>query len=424
MDAKMANLPPHRVIGPCRPNLRKHWSEFTVRLSDELSESGTLESIGSGTPSVPFAGAQFHVSRADISTRLEVVKIDTGLVAIVVGDTLEAVNEEFEMWRVAFQAAEQQLSHKAPKWEWNAIIGPSPHTLYSWDLALAESCRIGPMRLHKSTVYMSEGRPGSTLWDHEINSASGSWPVVVEGTVQAFEYHAVTDMAMGDLTHLCSLLSLALGEPWVPRSLPMLTNMRQYSVPTKAPGSPDWIPVVEQPRRKDFKISSWLGDAWNLTKRNDQNHLRHAVATYREGLILSRSHPSFSLIAFVASIESIGKRHVKLERCGVCGQIRDSGKRFRDPLDRYLDREKFPATYQRIQSYYSKRSKTAHEARLHGSETSSGWGFQLNPFEVEEAPRLFDFVVISDMSRAARDVIIGDMELGDVGFDPWAPEVI
>jgi hypothetical protein len=96
--------------------------------------------------------------------------------------------------------------------------------------------------------------------------------------------------------------------------------------------------------------------------------LANAVGGYYEGRLLEAQHPSFALIAFVGSVESLGAKLYKLQRCQTCKSQVGAAERFRQALRLVMPEEDARA----LGKMYSPRSSTAHTGRLHGMETAFG----------------------------------------------------
>ncbi len=93
---------------------------------------------------------------------------------------------------------------------------------------------------------------------------------------------------------------------------------------------------------------------------------------HHEGMDLRREHPSLALVAFVAAIEAIAQITKKPEKCDKCGMVLGSASRFRGAIEPALGEEEARLLGD---AYGPRRSRTVHDARLHGSELQfGGWG--------------------------------------------------
>lgn len=108
----------------------------------------------------------------------------------------------------------------------------------------------------------------------------------------------------------------------------------------------------------------WMEHAWELLAK--ERYVDDACAT--EGLLLAREHPSFALIAFISTIETLGAKLFPPARCPQCKQITGSGERFRRALALVEDE----ATAVSLSKAYGPRSRTAHSSKLHGHELMRG----------------------------------------------------
>jgi hypothetical protein len=127
----------------------------------------------------------------------------------------------------------------------------------------------------------------------------------------------------------------------------------------------------------------------------DNRKPRDFLNAYYEGLLLLDKHPSLALIAFVATIEAIGEKLVRSERCSSCGTVLRSGDRFRTALRLAVSEPEAKI----LEKVYGPRSRTAHSGRLHGSEPWRG-APPLPTFFTLGAAERFE-VEIGQLGRAA-----------------------
>jgi hypothetical protein len=167
------------------------------------------------------------------------------------------------------------------------------------------------------------------------------------------------------------------------------------------------------PESRNVKtIPNWASAAFEYM--NNRTQLGHAVAIHHEGLRAQLEHPSFALIAFIASIEAVANLLFREERCPECNAHKNVADRFRATLRLVATDEEA----RRLGEAYSPRSRTVHIGRLHGGKTAPGmpnfsWG--VNPI------REFEWMAWG-MRAASRRLleraVRGELPESKVAFDP------
>jgi hypothetical protein len=134
----------------------------------------------------------------------------------------------------------------------------------------------------------------------------------------------------------------------------------------KSPETPDEDQTNSFERKN---VPDWLDAAWSILDGDPS--IEDALLVYHQGLILQQEdRESFAMIAFVASIEAIGLKLGRLERCSKCGTMIGSSRRFRQALALVVPDEERRKTLAKM--VYDQRSTTAHRGRLHGTEAAPG----------------------------------------------------
>jgi hypothetical protein len=116
--------------------------------------------------------------------------------------------------------------------------------------------------------------------------------------------------------------------------------------------------------------------------------------------------PSYSLLAFIGSVEGIGAKLQPLRRCECCSSCQSSvgaGRRFREALKLVL-----PGTEVKyLAAFYEQRSKTVHEGRLHGDELTIGAWPHLRVFAPRPMFEEFRYQVVWKTRKASRLLLLG-----------------
>lgn len=201
-----------------------------------------------------------------------------------------------------------------------------------------------------------------------------------------------SERAAKELHRLRGLLALAWDKNWTVRDFP-----RPEELPL-----PEWLgprPASHGPEDDNLEVISvripdWLEGAWY--RLEEDLVLVSALSAHLEGVAIQDWHPSFALIAYVASIEAIGQKLAKPERCKECGQILGATSRFRQAVAEVL-------TNAEAVGYSKLRSGTVHAAVLHGDEELFGALRDLG----EELDKKWAFAaeVVGKLRGASRDLL-------------------
>lgn len=191
------------------------------------------------------------------------------------------------------------------------------------------------------------------------------WPIIVEGRSTQIDWPEVDREAARALHRLASLVSLGWAEPLQVRIGPQVST----SLPPKFPD--DWMAPNDSgfgfnPQvglRDEQPLPGWLEGAWSILKTNDpKGDIAAALSLWHEGVLLQPEHPSFALVAFVASVEQMGKLLEPMKR--------GHAARFWNALLRAVSQSEFAAL--KTIDVYGLRSEIAHGSRVHGLETIYG----------------------------------------------------
>jgi hypothetical protein len=289
-------------------------------------------------------------------------------------------------WVHAVTQAKARLANQHPEFQWTAVIGPSPNN-YGTALGLAEAATIGSLRLRPGGSRLVEYLPASSL---SGRNTFWSWPVLVEGTAKGYNWPAATEAAARDLTRLCALLSVSWRRGWQVRQPPMEGAGSSLAIPEYA-AFEEHIPIGDNIVRADVSVPEWAGEAWGILARDPT--ARNALTAYYEGLLVEEDHPSLALVAFVAVIEAIGKE--------LDPPLRSYFQRFRRAL-RLVASE---PEVERLQSIYdARRSRTVHEAAIHGRELARG-ALPLASFFGPDPFSRFELEVVGQLNRLSCDLL-------------------
>jgi hypothetical protein len=289
-------------------------------------------------------------------------------------------------WVHAVTQAKARIANQHPEFQWTAVIGPSPNN-YGIALGLAEAATIGPLRLRPGGSRLVEYLPASSL---NGRNTFWSWPAIVEGTARGYNWPAATEAAARDLTRLCALLSVNWRRGWQVRQPPMEGAGSSPAIPEYA-AFEEHTSIGDNIQRADVSVLEWASGAWDILARDPT--ARNALTAYYEGLLVEEDHPSLALVAFVAVIEAIGKE--------LDPPLRSYFERFRRAL-RLVASE---PEVERLQSIYdARRSRTVHEAAIHGRELARG-ALPLASFFGPDPFSRFEPEVVGQLNRLSRDLL-------------------
>lgn len=275
--------------------------------------------------------------------------------------------------------------------DWWALVGPLPLAAptgiitvpHDRTRTLAEPCRVGPLWL----------RPGGRLYrDYrslEPRQLAGvgtaeSYPIIVEGAWAdcrvAFPSGDLRDQQSDErcasmaLHRLCCLLALAWSEGWQVRSAPQDPRTRPPEVPESWP-PPPMAPTPSSPDPDPQQIPSWVGGAWEALAEDEA--LASALTFWHKGLLLAPEFPSFTLEAWVGSIEASARADAIRVIAESDETSRQSGaaRRFWNTVGLVADNEEVDQL--KAWKVWDKRSAVAHGGRTYGIETLFGSLFLL-----------------------------------------------
>jgi hypothetical protein len=395
----------------------KQGVEWVHRVSECMAETDGFSVTGhkyddTTKPFIEFTGAQH--SGAPLDTRLVIIPREAGVFIAVAGKTEELDEAAADLWVQAARCATLRLGTPGTEYHWTAVIAPPAIRITGAEPYIDGEANVGVFRLVPSGQPLYERMPPQ-LPSFSSAGSGVSWPILIEARHTGYNWEAALQRAAFDLNRLCALLSLVLGECLVVREAPapVADGVR------KAPSRLWW-----QHWREDFDASTaptprnvkaipdWVPTAWQ--QMNNRPQLGHAAAIHHEGLRAQFEHPSFALVAFVASIEAVGSLLFKDERCPECNAHKNVAARFRATLRLVATDEEA----RRLGAAYSPRSRTVHQGWLHGGETTQGmfnfsWGS--NPI------REFEWIVWG-MRGASRKLlqsaVRGELPASRVPFNP------
>lgn len=295
-----------------------------------------------------------------------------------------------QFWAKCILSSTAQLESDLVKLPWKAAIGPYPHQNAggsSTHLSLCHAVEIGGMLIEplgECIVDRSFSRQYPSLSSLLYLE---SWPLTVSGTALGYGEDAVKDHVTRDLVLLSSVFSLISGIPWIVRELPFVygDNEIHWSEEFFGSGGPH-----TQEGSIDFQVPSWTEDAFQLAKSNDD--YGKALLMFSEALQLEGTHPSITLISYMACLQSLGRI---IER--------NKNRQLETMLRKVVGDDEV----KEILRYYGHRSETAHHAVLWaGEEVAHSNRAHPNPFIRDAVPFLMILWKVKDALVSAFEWIL------------------
>ena len=281
----------------------------------------------------------------------------------------ELDDEVASAWAAAVTCATGRVGQASQTFEWTAIIGPGGGGRF----ALADLTQIGPFALSPAGRSLTVIEPNEILPSLHSRTSNHSWPILVRGSHEGYNWPDTSKRAARELRRLCALLSLDREfSTWTVLESPAPIEMGERTLPDSgypfySATHPQGGGIESPPAFPDqlWQPADWIPGAWDLMA--ERAWLAHAVVMNHEGQLVE-GHPSLAHVAYVSSVEAISNRLFEEERCPECRTHLNVAARFRETLKLVLPPEQVPW----LESSYGDRSKSVHQGRLHGSDSAPG----------------------------------------------------
>ncbi len=318
----------------------------------------------------------------------------------------EAPNEStLDQYESAVAAARSRIERNAPSISWSAIIGQVPSSLDKKSFRLTEGARIENMVLSSDAGLMIEAVQSRPLSLTRFAMAE-TYPIKVKGKSVGYTWEGASINAAKDLNLLTSLLSTIWCQLVDVREVPEMIAHGERSTPRHPAWSgsalfdrEEWPWEVDERGIREVTLPDYASAAWKKLKK--EKKLPLALDSFKEGLRCESTSPSLALICFIASIESISQKIFKTNKCKTCEGRRFISSKFKRTLDLVVKDER---TKNLLGSAYNLRSRTVHDGKLHGIETTP-----LNPrssFFESNSELAFQWQTVSQMKLAAQKLLV------------------
>lgn len=382
---------------PVSQNLIDEWvHRFTSAIS-ECSEEMEVTGYKYDETTKPFM--QFTLTRRGVECPVDplIVPVGDELLALYLGWKAEVEQDLEEVIFNAALLAVDRLGQEGDLHEWSALIGPPVARISGNEPRLKSETELGPFKLSSTQRVFWEKSPQDDFPILGHYRVLGCVPIHVQAATRGYSWEAASVHAAKDLNMLCSLLSVAWGTCIVVRSAPLSASMGESFVPKRDFWEDAQLDEEPYLTSKGKTVPKWTKNAWRVIKGRPK--LANAVAIYREGLRAQSQHPSLALVAFIASIEAISQIVYHDDKCTECEARRFISDKFTHTLRLVTDEE----SAELLGRSYSPRSRTVHQGKLHGTETTVGsMGMSIwNP----DDPRFFNYATVYRMGDVSRELL-------------------
>lgn len=378
--------------------------EFHQRVFDQLSLSyGWGHSSETRQPDHdrPFRVTELipNTEAGPHHSRLWIANAKGGLALWVVGVGGDR-DAEYSLWQAAVDGALARIGQRTPQ-AWGAFLAQHPAALPFMAFGIRDEVDLGTIKVtHAGTI----ATPFLTQVGQVMASEHRSALLRIDGVTDCWAWHGDGEAsALRVLRRLVAAISLAWDSPWYLRDGPTEhTDATWHGAPGPVSGSlyrwTDEAEPLGAPRATD--LPSWVGAVVDRSQYHEDRDLERALLMHHEGLLTARDHPSLALLAFVAVIESLAARTSPLVRCETCRSFTGSTARFKRAVSAVLE----PYEAAQVADAYDRRSRTVHDARLHGREHfAGGWG-GMSLYEPDDA-FVFEMSTLLLTQKASRAVL-------------------
>lgn len=305
-------------------------------------------------------------------------------------------DDDKQLWTECIGEAVAVLNQANPEFEWSAALGQAndhTHQKYS----LRKRFTTNGVSMRSGGRQFTDYRRQNSTPDFNAMSPSLSWPVIIEGKSTGHDWMVASRQAGIDTRKAAIILSLAWNSTWY---------LLQRAIPTPSDGLkiPDnnffgrRMPNLPHPRKAKV-VPTWANSAWTIMDSDAE--IESATTAYYQGLMLEELHPSFALVAFITSVEIIGKK-IAGKKCPCCGKDTNSNQAFQAGVNAVVnDRRKAKELYR----LYKNRSGTAHDGELHANEEILGYLSFPSAF-VADSKSMFVFTDLQKVKALGRKLLI------------------
>lgn len=344
----------------------------------------------------------------EINVLLLVAAMNNGNILLGLGGTTpERSKLIISQWEEAVRLSEAELSSPQRAHKWTAIIGQLPSKSGNRPVRISSPGKISGLRLAEMEGPLWERFPSSQP-SLSFGTFNATFPILVRGTSQGYDWLAAQVPAARQLHKLVAILSLAWDVRMEVREAATPTEFGDRTLPQLMPGVPEW-PIDSSElssQARKVKIPEWTNAAYVMIGRVSK--YESALSMFMEGLRITDEHPSLALVAFTSTVETIGATIFPPDNpCDICkSNHRDVTAKFHKTLRLVVDEEEAQA----LTPVYPNRSKTVHAGRLYGEEITRG--ITSLRFFGSSPETKFQWGIVHRMQRAAQKLLLTAIQGG------------
>ena len=230
------------------------------------------------------------------------------------------------------------------------------------------------------------------------------YPLVIKGVDEGYDWFQLQYSIAEKVNILSSLLSVGWGSTWTLLSSPNRGD--NIHLPDgEAMFGPEQLgrTIRQEVEIVSMELPDWIETAYRYV--GDNIEAKNALAMYNQGILVEYEHPTLALLAYTASLETIGVLLAKGE-----GATKKEIQRLRKK-ERFTKAVTFAVTdeelVKKVVGMYKTRGDSAHEAVLFGDE--SGYGTSNSSpsiFQMNSANWLFRHMPLADVKSVNRKALV------------------
>lgn len=374
--------------------------EFFARLATKLGEltGGTVyeRRMKTVTSDTHLSYRRYSFKGAGLTTALALVpRADHGWLIGVEASEHSSALRDAPIWSKAISAVVNEVGG-VEQHEWWSILFPTSFADGVVRLDCSQSHGAYHLTPSPRTYARLKEQFPRTL--SRGGAVEVGYLVVAQGRSQGYDTEAAMRRASQGILDLCAALTLDTGLFW---------EVLEQAQPARV--SPENLPLAEDDSLSDLgshdhvvkRFAPTPLTAELLEEMANNLDVRELVVGFYHGASIERRSPSLATVMYVGIVETIGSRIEPLSRCtccDACNKREGYARQFRAALRLVLPQQEA----KRLSNLYSKRSKTAHQARLHGMEHRHDW--IANTFQPDES-HYFLYAEVLHIKAAAASLL-------------------
>lgn len=321
---------------------------------------------------------------------------DSKALYVALAATRPITDNDKQIWTDSINEAVAELNKANPDFEWAAALGQTnDHTTQKY--SLRKQVTLGDVTVRSGGKQFTDHHRPSATPDFNSFSFSLSYPVVIEGKSKGHDWSVASRQAGIDTRKVAIILSLAWNSTWYLLQRPTPTAPNTLKIPdNNAFGRK--MPNIPHPR-KPRVVPVWANKAW--VAMDADTEIEAATTAYYQGLMLEELHPSFALVAFITSVEIMGKK-IAGKKCAYCGERTKPTAAFRTGVNAVV-KDKRKA--KELHLLYKDRSETAHDGELHANEEVLGYLSFPSAF-MPDSKSMFVFTDLLKVKAVSRKLLV------------------